>query len=127
MWLVHQDVMPQLDQLILNGTGSIPPRFVDYDAQGIMRMKGKPVIEVEYAATLGTAGDIMLVAFEQYGGITKSSGIQSASSIHVAFTTGEQAFRFTYRVDGAPLWKSALTPFHGTNTVSPCVVLSASS
>lgn len=127
VWLVNQDVMPQLDQLIHNGTGSIPPRFVDYDAEGAMRMKGRPVIEVEYAQTLGTAGDILLWSPSSYQLIDKASGIQSAASIHVAFTTAEQAFRFIYRVDGEPLWNSALTPFKGSNTQSPMVALSASS
>lgn len=127
VWLVNQDVMPELDTLIHNGTGSIPPRFVDYTAEGIMRMKGRPVVEVEYAQTLGTAGDIVLFSPSAYQLIDKASGIQSAASIHVAFTTAEQAFRFLYRVDGAPLWNSALTPFKGSNTQSPYVALSASS
>jgi HK97 family phage major capsid protein len=127
IWLVNQDVMPQLDQLIHNGTGSIPPRFVDYDAQGTMRLKGRPVLEVEYAASLGTNGDIVLFSPSTYQLIDKAAGIQSAASIHVQFTTAEQAFRFIYRVDGAPLWNSALTPFKGTNTQSPMVGLSTSS
>jgi HK97 family phage major capsid protein len=127
VWLVNQDVMPQLDLLIHNGTGSIPPRFVDYDAQGVMRMKGRPVLEVEYAQTLGTNGDIVLFSPSSYQLIDKAAGIQSAASIHVAFATAEQAFRFLYRVDGAPLWNSALTPFKGSNTQSPMVGLSTSS
>lgn len=127
VWLVNQDVMPELDTLIHNGTGSIPPRFVTYDEQGVMRMKGRPVIEVEYAQTLGTAGDIVLWSPSSYQLIDKASGIQSAASIHVAFTTAEQAFRFLYRVDGAPLWNSALTPKNGSNTQSTMVALSASS
>ena len=127
VWLCNQDVMPQLDLLIHNGTGSIPPRFVDYDAQGIMRMKGRPVLEVEYAQTLGTNGDIVLFSPSSYQLIDKASGVQSAASIHVAFTTAEQAFRFIYRVDGAPLWNSALTPKNGSNTQSPMVGLSTSS
>ncbi len=126
VWFVNQDVMPELDQLYLSaGTGGIPPRFVDYDAQGIMRMKGKPVIEVEYAATLGTVGDILLVSPSQYQLIEKAGGIQSASSIHVQFDTAETAFRFIYRVDGEPTWNSALTPFKGSNTQSPIVALAA--
>lgn len=127
VWLVNQDVMPELDTLIHNGAGSIPPRFVTYDEQGMMRMKGRPVIEVEYAQTLGTAGDIVLWSPSSYQLIDKASGIQSAASIHVAFTTAEQAFRFLYRVDGAPLWNSALTPKNGSNTQSTMVALSASS
>jgi HK97 family phage major capsid protein len=127
VWLVNQDVMPELDTLIHNGTGSIPPRFVDYTAEGIMRMKGRPVIEVEYAQTLGTAGDIVLFSPSAYQLIDKASGIQSAASIHVAFVNSEMAFRFLYRVDGAPLWHSTLTPFKGSNEQSPYVALSASS
>ena len=129
VWLVNQDAMPQLDSLVLGdgATGIIPPRFVDYGADGIMRIKGRPVMEVEYAASLGTAGDIVLFSPSQYQLIDKAAGIQSAASIHVAFTTAEQAFRFIYRVDGAPLWKSALTPFKGSNTQTPYVALSASS
>jgi HK97 family phage major capsid protein len=128
VWYVNQDTMPQLDQLYLTtGTAGIPPRFVDYDSQGIMRMKGVPVIEVEYAQTLGTAGDILLVSPSQYQLIEKASGIQSASSIHVQFLTDETAFRFVYRVDGEPTWDSALTPYKGSNTQSPIVALSASS
>jgi len=127
VWYVNQDTMPQLDQLYLTaGTAGIPPRFVDYDSEGIMRMKGAPVIEVEYAASLGTVGDILLTSPSQYQLIDKASGIKSASSIHVAFTTGEQAFRFDYRVDGEPLWNSALTPKNGSNTQSPIVTLAAS-
>lgn len=128
VWLVHQDVTPQLDLLIhSSAVGSIPANFISYDAQGVMRMKGRPVMEVEYAQTLGTEGDILLWSPSSYQLIDKASGIQSAASIHVAFTTAEQAFRFLYRVDGQPLWYSALTPLHGTNTVSPMVTLGASS
>jgi HK97 family phage major capsid protein len=126
VWFVNQDTMPQLDQLYLTaGTAGIPPRFVDYDGEGVMRMKGAPVIEVEYAPSLGTVGDILLVSPSQYQLIDKASGIKSASSIHVAFTTGEQAFRFDYRVDGEPLWNSPLTPKNGSNTQSPIVALAA--
>ena len=83
---------------------------------------GKPVIHIEYAATLGTMGDIMLADLSQYLGIDKG-GIQSASSIHVKFLYDESVFRFVYRFDGQPMWNSALTPYKGTDTLSPFVVL----
>jgi len=86
----------------------------------------RPVIEVEYAQTLGTAGDVILASLNEFQAIDKG-GIQSASSIHVNFTTGEQVFRFTYRFDGEPKWSAALTPKNGTNTVSPYVTLAARS
>ena len=38
-------------------------------------------------------------------------------------TTDETAFRFILRVDGQPLWNSAVTPANGTNTISPFISL----
>lgn len=124
VWLINQDANPQLDQLVI-GTDA-PPRFIDYGADGILRMKGAPVIEVEYAQTLGTSGDIMLASLSQYQVIEKGD-VQQTSSIHVAFLTDETAFRFIYRIGGAPLWHSPVTPLHGSNTVAPFVVLSTAS
>lgn len=83
---------------------------------------GRPVIPVEYAATLGTVADIILADFSQYLTIDKG-GLESASSIHVRFIYGENTFRWTLRNDGHPLWSAPLTPFKGTNTQSPFVVL----
>ena len=55
----------------------------------------------------------------------EKGGIESASSIHVQFLTDETTFRFVYRFDGGPMWSSTLTPFKGSNTQSPFVVLAA--
>ena len=85
-------------------------------------MKGAPVIECEYPSALGTVGDIILASMGQYQLIDKG-GVEAATSIHVNFTADEQVFRFVYRVDGAPLWSSALTPFKGSGTLSPFVTL----
>lgn len=126
VWLVHQDVTPKLDQLVLASSTEMPTRFIDYGPDGVLRMKGCPVLEVEYAQSLGTSGDVLLASLSQYQVIEKA-GIRQASSIHVAFTTDEMAFRFIYRIGGAPLWHSAVTPFHGSNTVSPFVSLSSAS
>jgi hypothetical protein len=49
--------------------------------------------------------------------------MQRAVSVHVRFLYDEQVFKFTYRVDGQPIWSSALTPFKGSNTLSPFVAL----
>jgi hypothetical protein len=49
--------------------------------------------------------------------------MQAATSMHVRFVTDEMTFRFTYRVDGQPLWNVPLTPFQGSNTKSPFIVL----
>ena len=124
VWFINQDVEPQLDDLAkVIGTAGVEPNYVT-NKDGEYRIKNRPVVVIEYAATLGDLGDISLVDVSQWAMIDKG-GIQQANSMHVAFTTFEQAFRATYRMDGAPTWKSALTPFKGTNTVSPFIVLQA--
>lgn len=123
VWLYNQDCEPQLFQLALAvGTGALEPRFITFGPDGNLRAFGKPMIPVEYCATLGTVGDIILADLDQYRWIDKN-GVQTASSIHVYFSTDEMAFRFIYRCNGAPFWESALTPAKGTNTLSPMVVL----
>lgn len=124
VWFINRDCGPSLDELsIPAGTGALEPRFVNYDAQGILRIKGAPVVETEYNATLGTVGDIILADMSAYGYID-GGGVKQAQSMHVAFTTDEMAFRATMRCDGQVLPRSALTPFKGTgNTRSPFVVL----
>lgn len=123
VWLCNTDVNPDLDALAFSGaTNDMPVRYVSFDDTGVLRIKGRPVIETEYNATLGTSGDFVLVDLTQYLFIQKL--LQTASSMHVAFTTDEMAFRVTWRVDGKPAWISALTPYKGSNTQSPYIVLS---
>lgn len=125
VWLINGDCGPQLDMLSIPvGTGALEPRFVNYSPAGILTIKGRPVIETEYNATLGTVGDIVLINPKKYRLIRKG-GVEQASSLHVRFTTGEQTFRAFYRVDGQMVPRSALTPFKGgsTKTLSPVVVL----
>lgn len=126
-WFVNQDVEPQLDLLIHQAaTGAIPANFIRTDENGVTRIKGKPVIPVEYCATLGTVGDILLADYTQVLGIEKG-GMQADQSIHVRFITNENTFRFIYRYDAQPIWNSALTPFKGSNTQSPFVALATRS
>ena len=126
-WYINTDVTPQLAQLVLKaGTGALPANFITYGQDGVMRMFGRPVIETEFNPTLGTTGDIMLADLSEYVGIEKG-GIQTAASIHVQFLAAEQVFRFLYRFGGQPKWQTALTPFKGSNTQSPYVVLATRS
>ncbi|HUT77875.1 MAG TPA: phage major capsid protein [Polyangia bacterium] len=128
IWLINQEIEPQLDMLSIPvGTGGIPVYMPPGGASEAPfgRIKGRPVIPIEQAAGLGDAGDISLVDLSQFQLIDKG-GVQTASSMHVAFTTDEMVYRFIFRVDGMPLWHTALTPFKGTaNTLSPFVTLGA--
>jgi HK97 family phage major capsid protein len=125
VWLISQDVLPQLFQLNQAvGTGGqltfMPPG--GQSSAPYATLFGRPVIETEYSPTLGTAGDILLADLSQYTLVDKG-GVQAATSMHVAFLTDQQVFRITYRVDGKPMWTAPMTPFKGTNTRSPFVAL----
>jgi HK97 family phage major capsid protein len=129
VWLVNGDCGPQLDMLsIPAGAGALEPRFVNYSPAGVLTIKGRPVIETEYNATLGTVGDIVLIDLSQYRLIRKG-GVEQASSIHVLFTSGEMTYRAFYRCDGAMMPRAAVTPFKGgsTKTLSPVVALATRS
>ncbi len=122
-WFINQDCEPQLDQLFQSaGVSALPPNFITYGPDGVMRIKGAPVVSTEFNATLGTVGDILLADWSQYK-LATIGGVQAASSIHVQFLTDQMCYRFTRRVDGLPTWKSALTPYQGSNTQSPFIVL----
>lgn len=135
VWLVNQEVEPQLDSLffpVLNGSGDIVNGFPVYQPQGgisgqpYSTIKGRPVIPTEWNPALGSKGDIILADLSQYMVGTKG-GVQSAMSIHLRFDYDETAFRFVLRMAGQPAWNKAVTPYRGTSgvTYSPYVTLAA--
>lgn len=130
LWLINQELWPQIFQLHLAvGTGGAPmyiePGKIADAPYGALL--GRPILPIEQCQALGTKGDVFLADFSQYILIDKG-GIESESSIHVQFIYDESVFRFVYRVDGQPLWNSALTPYKGTSsTLSPFVTLNARS
>lgn len=124
-WFVNTDITPQLETLqytvgVAGVPAYMPPGGVSDSPYG--RLKGRPVIETEFNATLGSVGDIVLADMGWYMAWEKG-GVDVASSIHVQFLTDETAYRFIYRVDGQTALASALTPYKGTATTSPFVTL----
>lgn len=125
VWLVNSEVWQQLPLLTLPiGLGGVPIFMPPGGLSGAPygTIFGRPVIEVEQCAALGTVGDIVFVDPAQYMTISKG-GLNAISSIHVAFLTDQTAFKFTLRNNGQPLWRSALTPYKGSQTRSPYVAL----
>lgn len=126
VWLINQDVEPQLYSMQI-GTGVanqvvyMPPGGLSQNPYATLM--GRPVVPVEYCATLGTVGDIILVDLSQWATAVKSGGPKQAVSMHLYFDRDEQAFRVTYRLDSRPWWASALTPYKGSNTQSCAVTL----
>ena len=126
---INQDIEPQLFGLELPvGTGGVPVYLPPggLSATPFATLMGRPVVPIEFASTLGTVGDIMLVDLGQYIAIDKG-GIEEASSMHVQFLTDQMAFRWIYRIDGQPGWSSALTPANGSATQSPFIALATRS
>lgn len=134
-WFVNQDVEYQLMSLVqLAGTGgssvvaSVAPNGptiytpAGYAGNEYALLFGRPVIPIEQCQTLGTTGDIILADMSQWVYVDKGQP-QQATSMHVRFLTDEMTFRWIYRVDGQPIWHTALTPFKGSNTLSPFIAL----
>jgi HK97 family phage major capsid protein len=136
VWFINQNTLEQLATLTIPiGTAGTLAALFQFPttAAGPFgnatygSILGRPVIPIEQAASVGTEGDVILTDLSQYIVIDKG-GINAASSIHVAFVTDQTAFRFTYRVNGQPVWASALTPYKGTSdTLSPYVTLATRS
>jgi HK97 family phage major capsid protein len=128
-WFINQDVEPQLFTMALSvGTGGVP---VFMPANGVSgtpynTLFGRPIIPVEQCQTLGTVGDVVFGNFSEYA-LVRKGGLKSASSLHVKFITDEMTFKFSMRVNGKPKWNNVLTPFKGTNTLSPFVTLATRS
>jgi HK97 family phage major capsid protein len=110
VWLVNQDIEPQLGNLTAPGN-----TFPAYVGPGGLQnnflngsLMGRPIIYSEACSAIGTPGDIMLVDFSQYLSITKG-GMKQDVSMHLWFDYGLTAFRFTLRTGGTPWWASSIT------------------
>lgn len=129
VWLINLDVEPQLEQLVQEvGTGGVP---LFRPANGLVgqpnnTLKNRPIVPIEYCATLGTVGDIILADLNYYAVATRG-GVQQDSSIHLKFDYNQTAFRFIFEADGQPWTDSAITAFKGSATYSPFVTLATRS
>lgn len=125
VWFVATDAFPQLQKMQLSvGTGGVPlyqpPGGLASAPNGTIL--GRPVVELEYCAALGTTGDIVLADMKGYVTGVKG-GVDSAMSMHLRFDYAESAFRFMYAIDGQPWLASAITPFNASATQSTFVKL----
>jgi HK97 family phage major capsid protein len=111
--------------LVIGTSGTAPRIYQPRGANGNAdpTLYGRPVIAIEQAPTLGTVGDIVLGDFGEY--CIVEGPLQGAISADVGFVSDQIVWRFTLRVDGKPLWGSAITPYNGGSTRSPFVSLAA--
>lgn len=136
IWICNQDVEAQLEGMAFQPTGAVsmlpsaastpvylPPGGLADAPYG--RLKGRPVIPLQAAKTVGDQGDIMLVDLNQYWVLRKAMGPKTDVSIHLFFDQSITAFRFVWRLAGQPAWSTAITPQNGSNTLSWAVTLDA--
>jgi HK97 family phage major capsid protein len=128
VWIINNDVLPSLFTLTLGGFPIYMPAGAGVGAiQGSPygSLLGRPVIVSQHANTFSSAGDVMLVDLSYYQTITKASGVQTATSMHLYFDADATAFRTTFRVDGQSKISKAIDPAKGTAKLSPFVQLGA--
>jgi HK97 family phage major capsid protein len=135
VWLIHQDVEPQLFSMTVPvknvaGTENVGGSVVYVPPGGIngspyATLMGRPVIPSQSCGTIGDLGDIIFAALPQYWATTKAGGVRSESSIHLFFDYGVTAFRFTFRMGGQPWFKTTIAPKNGSNTLGAFVTLAA--
>jgi HK97 family phage major capsid protein len=130
VWFVHPNLEEQLnfisftDDTVNKRPIYMPPSGLSTAPYGTLM--GRPVIPLEYLYDFGQRGDILFADLSQYVTLRKAGGdggIKQATSIHVRFLFDETAFKFSFRVDGQPLWSSPVEDYRGTTQRGPFVTL----
>jgi HK97 family phage major capsid protein len=125
-WYVNSECAPQLDALFAVGSTAVLFPYAGYTPDGVRTLYGRPIVETEFNAALNTTGDIMLADMSEYL-LWEKGNVEMASSMHVEFLTDQEVVRFIYRCDGQPAAASPVTPYKGTLTHSPFVVIGSAS
>jgi HK97 family phage major capsid protein len=129
VWVINQDIEPQLDMMSFpqpaGSTSSfpayLPPGGLSASPYGTL--KGKPVVPSEATSALGDVGDILLVDFSKYLLVTKGAEPRVDMSMHFFFDYDMSALRVVFRVMGMPWWAAPITRANSANTLSCFVAL----
>lgn len=130
VWLINPEVETQLfsmvddnDNFIYIGPGGFGSQLAGSPFGTLM---GRPVIPMMSAMpALGDLGDIILADLSYYYLATKSSGVKSATSIHLLFDKEVTSFRFSMRLDGRCPFQAPVTTEFGDYDMSAFVMLEA--
>ena len=128
VWIVNNDVLPALFTLTLGNYPIYLPTGLNVGGIQVSpygTLLGRPVFVSQHANTFSAQGDILLVDLKYYQTITKSGGMQTATSMHLYFDADLTAFRTTFRMDGQSKISTAITPAKGSTTMSPFIQLGA--
>jgi HK97 family phage major capsid protein len=129
VFLYNQDLFPKIVNATNGSSGAIPLFMGMGGLSGSQAdtILGRAAYASELCEAEGTVGDIIAIAPSQYHVLGASDTVAFSESIHVRFLYDENTLKFTTRVDGAPVWTSAVTRFKGATTLSPFVTLAARS
>ncbi len=122
VWLHHSTVFPQLGTLTIGQQPMFIPPGGMGAAPGGSLLAG-PLNQSEDCQVLGDRGDLYAIDFRNYVTVTKTTGIQTAMSLHLYFDRDMTAFRFVFRIAGQPWMKAPITQKNGGGTLSPFLVL----
>lgn len=128
-WVMHQSVLPQLIQMVDNGTSNrlvwlnaVMPGDSGPAANTLpMNFFGLPIYFTEKVPVLGTRGDVMLIDWSRYV-IGNRLDFQIDVSPHYRFQNNQLAWRVVARCDGKPWLNSSITDAQGY-TSSPFIIL----
>lgn len=127
-WCVNSDALPQLDSLVYATAATNGVMYKPEGGKyGYGTLLGRDVRVTDFNETVGSQGDIVLCDWGMYRTITKSGGVETATSMHFWFDRGITAFRTVFRIDGQPAITTPVTPNKGANTLSPIVALAVRS
>lgn len=135
VWLVNQDVLPQLYAMTIPvknvaGTENVGGSVVYTPANGLSQapygtLFGRPIFVTQACETVGDVGDIIFFDPKSYMTATKTSGPTADTSIHLFFDYNVTAFRFIWRMAGKPWWSEDIDARDGSNAMSWAVTLGA--
>lgn len=130
VWLITPDALPALFQMTLGNypiylpMGSAPNQG-GAQASPFGLLLGRPAFVSQHAAAFSSQGDLLLVDWNYYRTITKTGGLQTATSMHLYFDADAIAFRTTFRLDGQPAILNPIAQAKGAKTLSPFIQLAA--
>ena len=110
IFIATQDLESEFDKLEFPGDKS-PIYLTQNDVANRPHdtLRGKPLLFSESMNPLGDEGDIMFADFRQYVLVMKRGGVRQDYSMHILFDQDATAFRFIFRIGGAPWWSKPVT------------------
>ncbi len=116
VWIMHRSIIPDL--AAFSDTTSA---LIDWRAGVSGTLLGYPIVFSEHMPQ-ANADAVLLADLSAYA-VFERQGLQIGYSEHAAFTADKGTWRFTYRADGKPWLRSAITLADptGSYTVSPFV------